>query len=129
MPSMEKPHAASDHEAARTWAKRLGRVGSWTSDVERLTAAAARDYVRELERLGMLALWIPESLGSKEIFAHAGLLLGSSERLVIAAGIANVSCLGCVACVGCINCSACVGCVGCSGSRSTSGTGRSGPTC
>jgi probable F420-dependent oxidoreductase len=38
----------------------------------------------------MLALWIPESLGSKEIFAHAGLLLGSSERLVIAAGIANI---------------------------------------
>ena len=80
----------SDHEQARAWATRLGRVGSWTSDVERLTAAAARDYVRELERLGMLALWIPESLGSKEIFAHAGLLLASGERLVIATGIANI---------------------------------------
>lgn len=90
MPSSENPPTASDHAVARTWAKRLGRVGSWTSDVERLTAAAARDYVRELERLGVLALWIPESLGSKEIFAHAGLLLASSERLVIAPGIANI---------------------------------------
>src|SRR5437773_4168662 len=68
----------------------MGRVGSWSSDVERLSAAAARDYVRELERLGLQALWIPESLGSKEIFAHAGLLLASCDRLVIASGIANI---------------------------------------
>src|SRR2546422_4234087 len=80
----------TDHDQARAWAKRLGRVGSWTADVERLSAAAAREYVRELERLGMQALWIPESLGSKEIFAHAGLLLASCDRLVIASGIANI---------------------------------------
>jgi probable F420-dependent oxidoreductase len=86
----EKPQAATDHDQARSWAKRLGRVGSWTSDVERLTAAAARDYVRELQALGVAALWIPESLGSKEIFAHAGLLLASTDRLVIASGIANM---------------------------------------
>jgi probable F420-dependent oxidoreductase len=90
VPSTEKPGTPSDHDPARIWAKRLGRVGSWTSDVERLTAAAARDYVRELEGLGIRALWIPESLGSKEIFAHAGLLLASSDRLVIASGIANI---------------------------------------
>jgi probable F420-dependent oxidoreductase len=80
----------SDREGARRWAQRLGQVGAWTFDVERLSAAAAREYVRELERLGIPALWIPESLGSKEIFAHAGLLLASSERLVIASGIANI---------------------------------------
>src|SRR6267378_2854876 len=80
----------TDHDQARAWAKRLGRVGSWTSDVERLSVAAAREYVRELERLGLQALWIPESLGSKEIFAHAGLLLASCDRLVIASGIANI---------------------------------------
>ncbi len=80
----------TDHDQARAWAERLGRVGSWTSDVERLSAAAARDYVRELERLGLRALWIPESLGSKEIFAHASLLLASCDRLVIASGIANI---------------------------------------
>jgi probable F420-dependent oxidoreductase len=46
--------------------------------------------VRELEGLGIRALWIPESLGSKEVFAHAGLLLAASDRLVIATGIANI---------------------------------------
>jgi probable F420-dependent oxidoreductase len=80
----------SDHDAARKWAKRLGRVGAWSFDVERLPAAAARDYVRELERLGIDALWIPEALGSKEVFAHAALLLASSERVTIATGIANM---------------------------------------
>ena len=82
--------ANGELEQARTWAKRIGRVGVWSSDVERLSAAAARDYVRELEALGIAALWIPESLGSKEIFAHAGLLLASCDRLVIATGIANM---------------------------------------
>jgi probable F420-dependent oxidoreductase len=80
----------SDQDEARKWAKRLGRVGAWTFDLERLTAAAARDYVRELEGLGIAALWIPESLGSKEIFAHAGLLLGATDRLIVASGIANM---------------------------------------
>jgi probable F420-dependent oxidoreductase len=80
----------SDHDEARRWAKRLGRVGAWTFDLERLSAAAARDYVRELEGLGVQALWIPESLGSKEIFSHAGLLLAASDRLIIASGIANM---------------------------------------
>jgi len=80
----------SDHDQARTWAKRLGEIGAWTFDIERLTAAAARGYVRELESLGIRALWIPESLGSKEVFAHAGLLLAASDKLVIATGIANI---------------------------------------
>jgi probable F420-dependent oxidoreductase len=79
-----------DHDAARAWAQRLGRVGAWSFDVERLPAAAAREYVRELEGLGIPALWIPESLGSKEVFAHAGLLLAASERLIVPTGIANI---------------------------------------
>ena len=80
----------NDHDGARKWAQRLGRIGAWTFDLERLSAAAAREYVRELEHLGISTLWIPESLGSKEVFAHAGLLLGASERLIIASGIANM---------------------------------------
>jgi probable F420-dependent oxidoreductase len=80
----------TDHGQARAWAKRLGQIGAWTFDIERLAAAAARDYVRELESLGVHALWIPESLGSKEVFAHASLLLAASDRLVIATGIANI---------------------------------------
>jgi len=76
--------------AARRWAKRLGRLGIWSIDAERLGANDARAYVREVERLGFPSLWIQEGLGSKEIFAHAGLLLSSGERLVIATGIANM---------------------------------------
>jgi probable F420-dependent oxidoreductase len=77
-------------EAAREWAKRIGTVGVWTHDVERMSAAAARDYVRAIESLGFAALWFPESLGSKEAFAHASLLLGATKTLVIATGIANI---------------------------------------
>ena len=77
-------------EDARRWAARLGRVGAWSFDVERLAADDARAYARDLEAMGVPALWIPESLGSKEIFAHASLLLASTERLIVASGIANI---------------------------------------
>ena len=80
----------SDRDAARPWAKRLGRIGAWSFDVERLSAGDARSYARELESLGVATLWIPESLGSKEVFAHAGILLSATQRLVIATGIANI---------------------------------------
>ena len=77
-------------DAARAWAKRLGPTGAWSFDVERLGADDARAYARELERLGVAVLWIPESLGSKEVFAHASLLLSATERLIVASGIANI---------------------------------------
>jgi len=77
-------------EGARDWATRLGTVGVWTFDVERMPAAAAHDYAGAVESLGFAALWIPESLGSKEAFAHASLLLAATRNLVIATGIANI---------------------------------------
>jgi len=77
-------------DLARVWAERIGPIGVWTADVERLGASGAREYVRGMETLGLRALWIPESLGSKEIFTHASLLLGATERLVVATGIANI---------------------------------------
>ena len=75
---------------ARAWAKRLGHVGAWSFDVERLTAEDARAYARDLESLGVPVLWIPESLGSKEVFAHASLLLAATTKLIVATGIANI---------------------------------------
>jgi probable F420-dependent oxidoreductase len=77
-------------EGAREWAKRLGAVGVWTFDAERLPAAGERDYARAIESLGFKALWIPESLGSKEAFAHASLLLSATKTLIVATGIANI---------------------------------------
>ena len=58
--------------------------------MERLGADGARAYARDLEKLGVPVLWIPESLGSKEAFAHAGLLLAATRTLIVATGIANI---------------------------------------
>ncbi len=47
------------------------------------------EFARKVERLGYSALWIPEVNG-REIFSHAAYLLGSTDRLILAAGIANI---------------------------------------
>lgn len=75
---------------AREAAARLGRIGIWSFALERLPAAEERRFAQEVEALGFRALWIPESLGSKEIFAHASLLLGATSTLIVASGIANI---------------------------------------
>jgi probable F420-dependent oxidoreductase len=77
-------------DAAREWAERIGPMGIWSFDIERMTAKDAAELARATESLGFRTLWIPESLGSKEIFAHAGILLAATRRLVIASGIANI---------------------------------------
>lgn len=82
--------APSSTNAVREWRAKLGRVGAWSFDAERLGANDERAYARDLESLGVPVLWIPESLGSKEVFAHASLLLAATQRLVIATGIANI---------------------------------------
>ncbi len=66
----------------------LGRVGIWHF-LDIFPAAVAQDAAREIERLGYRTLWIPEALG-REAFTHAALLLGATERLIVATGIANV---------------------------------------
>ena len=77
-------------EQARAWAKRLGPIGIYSFDIERMPATAAREFARAIEACGFPALWIPESLGSKEIFAHASLILGATQQLIVASGIANI---------------------------------------
>lgn len=69
--------------------ERLGRIGAYTHELERLPAVEARALARTIESLGYGALWIPEVL-SKEIFAQTALALAWTERIVIASGIANV---------------------------------------
>ena len=80
----------SDHDAARRLAERIGPIGVWTFHLDRATASDAREFVRAIEDLGFRALWIPESVVSKEIFSHAALLLAAGERIVVASGIANI---------------------------------------
>ena len=74
----------------RILSARLGRVGVWSFALQRLPAADESSAMRELERLGYPSIWIPESVGSKEVFAHAAILLAGSERAIVAPGIASI---------------------------------------
>jgi probable F420-dependent oxidoreductase len=77
-------------KTAREAAARLGPLGVWSFELERMTAVDEGRLAQQIEGLGYKALWIPESLGSKEIFAHAGILLAATKTLIVASGIANI---------------------------------------
>jgi probable F420-dependent oxidoreductase len=74
----------------RELAAALGRVGAWSFALQRRSAADEQAVARELEGMGYPVVWVPEGVGSKEVFAHSALLLAGTERLVVASGIANV---------------------------------------
>lgn len=74
----------------RAVAERIGRVGVWTFQFDRMRAADIRRAAKRLEQLGAPAIWIPESLVSHEAFAHAAIVLAATDRLVVATGIANI---------------------------------------
>jgi probable F420-dependent oxidoreductase len=74
----------------RRLAEKLGRVGVWSFALQRLAAAEAGAAARAFESDGYRAAWIPESLGSKELFSHAAILLAATDRLAFASGIANI---------------------------------------
>jgi len=67
----------------------LGRVGAWLGGYG-FPADDDRANARELERLGYGALWFGEAPGGKEAFTRAATLLGATESLVIATGIASI---------------------------------------
>jgi probable F420-dependent oxidoreductase len=73
----------------RELAERLGPYGVWCSQLQWQRVGAARDAVAHIEELGFGALWIGEATG-KEVMTHATLLLGGSNRIVVATGIASV---------------------------------------
>ena len=58
--------------------------------METLPAMRAREAAEEIEAIGYPALWIPESIGSKEAMSHASLLLSATSDLVVATGIASI---------------------------------------
>jgi probable F420-dependent oxidoreductase len=81
---------APTHQERRALRKALGRVGVWSFTLETQPAEAERSAAAEIERLGYRAIWFPEAVASKEAFSHAALLLSSTERVVVATGIANI---------------------------------------
>jgi probable F420-dependent oxidoreductase len=74
----------------RVLSAKLGRVGVWSFALQRLSATDEGSAMRELERLRYPSVWIPESVGSKEVFAHSAILLAGSERAIVAPGIASI---------------------------------------
>ena len=67
----------------------LGRVGAWLGGYG-FPADDDRANVREMERLGYGALWFGEGPGGKEAFTRAATLLGATDSLVLATGIASI---------------------------------------
>jgi probable F420-dependent oxidoreductase len=67
----------------------IGRFGVWTSSLDTEPASRAVEAAVELEAMGWGAIWLPEAVG-RDPFVHAGLLLGATERIALATGIANV---------------------------------------
>ena len=74
----------------RELAAAFGKVGAWSFALQRHAAAEEQRAVRELEAMGYPAVWIPEGMGGKEVFAHSALLLAGSESIIVATGIANI---------------------------------------
>jgi probable F420-dependent oxidoreductase len=74
----------------RALVQKLGRLNVWSFALQRLAAAHEGDAARRLEELGYPAIWIPESLGSKDVMAHSAILLQATRTAVIAPGIANI---------------------------------------
>lgn len=68
----------------------LGQVGVWLGGISLWSAADERAAVRAIESMGYGAVWIGESHANREIFAHAATLLGCTERIVVATGVAGI---------------------------------------
>jgi probable F420-dependent oxidoreductase len=68
----------------------LGKLGVWWALLGSQDARTERDAAREIERLGYTTLWYGESVRNKDAFAHAAILLGATERINVASGIASI---------------------------------------
>jgi probable F420-dependent oxidoreductase len=66
----------------------LGRLGVWTW-LDALPARETAKFAQRVEALGYSTLWFPEAVG-RDPFAFIGYLIPSTQRLVLATGIANI---------------------------------------
>ncbi len=87
---MEEPQGLELRRERDELRESLGRVGAWSFAFESLPAAEEREAVAEIESFGYRAIWIPEAVESREVFAHAAWILSNTERVVAASGIANI---------------------------------------
>jgi probable F420-dependent oxidoreductase len=69
---------------------RIGRVGVWLGPIAAAPADQERAAVARIEELGYGAAWFGEAPTSREAMSHAAILLGATDRLHVASGIANI---------------------------------------
>jgi probable F420-dependent oxidoreductase len=67
----------------------LGRIGIWTGVLDAVPSTEARRLAGRVEELGYRTMWIPETIG-RDPFVTATLLLGATDTLQLATGIANI---------------------------------------
>lgn len=70
--------------------QQLGPIGVWSGLIGSAPIRDARDAARRIDALGYSTLWLNESPVAREPFVCAALLLGVTERLAVATGIANI---------------------------------------
>jgi probable F420-dependent oxidoreductase len=77
------------HYAPAVDKARLGDVGLWTFDFDLQPWSAVRPTLERLEKEGVGTVWIPELFG-RDAFTQAGMLLGATDRMIVANGIARI---------------------------------------
>jgi probable F420-dependent oxidoreductase len=81
---------AIPEERAQALRKRIGRVGVWLGPLGLEPSGEELAAIARIEQLGYGTAWFGEGPNNREALSHAALLLGASERLMIATGIANI---------------------------------------
>jgi len=68
----------------------LGSVGVWFGALSSASIEEGRQAARRIEELGYGSLFCGERIGGKDVFAHLGVLLSATRRILVGAGIATV---------------------------------------
>ncbi len=74
----------------RNLARLLGPLNVWSFALQRMAALDEIDAAQRMEQFGYPAIWMPESVGSKDVLVHSGILLANTDTAIVAPGIANI---------------------------------------
>jgi probable F420-dependent oxidoreductase len=67
----------------------LGRYGIWYGMIDALATPQVREAAQLVESLGFGSLWVAEAVG-RDPFVSSSIILGATERLSVATGLANI---------------------------------------